>query len=226
MEETPVDGVHDMGGDPARYGPMKPLDPDEPAFKQPWEGHAFAVTLLANRAATSSNVHAFRHALERVPEDVYLADYYGRWLTSADMLLQESGLLAPGAVEARARRLRGEDVEEPPDPEPNKPTMETAGGGNLRTVDAPPAFAVEDRVRSRAEASPGHTKLPAYARGKVGTIKALRPAQVLPDSAAHFRGESPEHVYSVAFDGRELWGPDSESFSLTIDLFESYLEKL
>ena len=67
---------------------------------------------------------------------------------------------------------------------------------------------------------------PAYARGKVGTISALRPAQVLPDSAAHFLGEHPEHVYSVAFEGRELWGTDSESFSLTTDLFESYLEKL
>ena len=98
------------------------------------------MTLLANRAATSSNVHAFRHALERrrVPEDIYLADYYGRWMASADMLLQESGLLAPGAVEAPAGEaaVGGRTPRNRRIPKPNKPTMETAGGGNLRTVDA------------------------------------------------------------------------------------------
>ena len=55
-------------------------------------------------------------------------------------------------------------------------------------------------------------------------VSALRPAQVLPDSAAHFRGEAPEHVYSVDFDSHDLWGPDGEQFSLTIDLYESYVE--
>jgi nitrile hydratase len=29
----------------------------------------------------------------------------------------------------------------------------------------------------------------------------------------------------VRFDSRELWGDDAESFTLTIELFESYLEK-
>jgi nitrile hydratase len=220
-----MEGVHDMGGRPELFGPLKPLDHDGPVFAYPWEGRAFACTLLANRAATASNLHAFRHALERVPEQEYLADYYGRWLASAEILLRDSGLLAEGAVEARAHRLRGEDVEEPPDPEPHKPTMETAGGGNLRTVDAPRAFVVGDRVRARRTGPQGHTRLTGYVRGKTGTVIALTPAQVLPDSAAHFRGENPEHVYSVEFDSAELWGPDAEPFSLTIDLFESYLEK-
>src|SRR4051812_32865554 len=208
-----MEGVHDMGGQPELFGPLKPLDRDEPAFVEPWHGRAFACTLLSNRAATSSNLHAFRHALERVPEQEYLADYYGRWLASAEILLRDSGLLAEGAVEARARRLRGEDVEEPADPEPHKPTMETAGSGNLRTVDAPPAYAVGDRVRASSTAPQGHTRLTGYVRGKVGTVAALVPAQVLPDSAAHFLGENPEHVYAVEFDSAELWGPGAESFT-------------
>ena len=220
-----MDGVHDMGGVAEHFGPLKPLDRDEPAFTEPWEGRAFALTLLANRAATSSNLHAFRRALERVPREAYLADYYGRWLGSAEILLTDSGLLAPGAIEARAANLRGGSVEEPADPEPNKPTMETAGGGNLRTVDAARAFALGDRVTVKAGAPlGGHTRMPAYVRGRSGVVSALRPAQVLPDSAAHFRGEAPEHVYSVEFDSRDLWGPDGEQFSLTIDLFESYVE--
>ena len=219
-----MDGVHDMGGRAELFGPLKPLDRDEPAFSEPWQGRAFALTLLANRAATASNLHAFRHALERVPEREYLADYYGRWLGSAELLLTDSGLLAAGAVEARARRLRGADVEEPADPEPHKPTMKTAGGGNLRTVERKPAYAVGDRVRAVGQA-PGHTRLTGYVRGRTGTVSALRPAQVLPDTAAHFVGEHPEHVYSVEFRSDELWGKDAEPFTLTIDLFESYLEK-
>jgi hypothetical protein len=117
-------------------------------------------------------------------------------------------------------------VDEPPDPEPHKPSMETAGGGNLRTVEAPRAFRLGDRVRATSEAASGHTRLPAYIRGHVGTVAALLPGQVLPDAAAHFIGENPQHVYSVEYDAAELWGSDSEPFSLTIDLFEPYLEKV
>lgn len=219
-----MDGVHDMGGRAERFGPLKPLDRDEPVFAEPWQGRAFALTLLANRAATASNVHAFRHALERVPEEQYLTDYYGRWLGSAEILLVDSGLLAPGAVEARAHRLRGADVPEPADPEPHRPTMVRGGGGNLRTVQAQPRYAVGDRVRAVGQAT-GHTRMTGYVRGRTGTVSALRPAQVLPDAAAHFVGENPEHVYGVAFGSTELWGEDAEAFTLTIDLFESYLEK-
>src|SRR3954466_8162353 len=129
-----MDGVHDMGGKAEHFGPLPTIDPDEPPFHEPWEGRAFALALLANRVS-GANLHAFRHAIERVPEPDYLSGYYERWLASAEILLLDSGILAPGAVEARARTLRGEDVEEPPAAEPRKPDMPSGGGGNLRAVD-------------------------------------------------------------------------------------------
>jgi hypothetical protein len=49
---------------------------------------------------------------------------------------------------------------------------------------------------------------------------------VLPDTHAHFQGENPQHVYSVRFDSRELWGADAEPFKLTIEMFDSYLEPM
>ena len=52
----------------------------------------------------------------------------------------------------------------------------------------------------------------------------MQPAAVLPDTNAHFLGESPQHVYSVRFDSREVWGGDAEPFALTAELYESYLE--
>ena len=91
-------------------------------------------------------------------------------------------------------------------------------------ADARGGFAVGDRVRTVADVPQGHTRRTGYTRGRTGTVTALRPAQVLPDHAAHFVGEDPEHVYTVEFEARELWGADSESFTLSIDCFESYLE--
>jgi nitrile hydratase len=219
-----MERVHDMGGRTSRFGPLPSIDPDEPAFHEAWEARTFALALLANRVA-GANLHAFRHAIERVPEEEYLSGYYQRWLASAELLLLDSGILAPGAVEARARRLQGEDVEEPPAPEPRKPTMAAGGPGNLRTVETPPALAVGDEVVASTEEPAPHTRLPSYVRGKRGTVTAVLPAQVFPDTACRFTGENPQHVYEVRFDSRELWGPNAEPASLSVDLFETYLEK-
>ena len=100
------------------------------------------------------------------------------------------------------------------------------GPGNLRTLDTPPAFAVGDRVRTADLHTSGHTKLPGYVRRRTGTVTAIRPAGVFPDTAAHFEGENPQHCYAVEFDSRELWGPQAERFRVSIDLFEPYLEKV
>ena len=192
-------------------------------FAAPWEGKAFALGLLAIRAS-GTNLHAFRHAIERVPPAEYLTSYYGRWLLGAQNLLTDSGILSADQVTARAARLSGQDVAEPPPPEQHKPEMPSGGPGNLRNVDTPPAFAVGDAVHVRDLDPAGHTRLPRYVRRRTGTVTAIQPAQVLPDSAAHFKGENPQHVYSVEFSSRELWGPECEPFTLSIDLFEPYLE--
>ncbi len=102
--------------------------------------------------------------------------------------------------------------------------MPSGGAGNLRSRDTPPVFAVGDRVRVADRDHPGHTRLPRYVRRRTGTVTALQPCQVFPDTAAHFVGEDPQHCYTVDFDSRELWGPSAEPFRLSIDLFEPYLE--
>jgi nitrile hydratase len=48
---------------------------------------------------------------------------------------------------------------------------------------------------------------------------------VFPDVHAQARTEDPRHLYTVAFDGEEVWGPGSErGVVLLVDLFEPYLE--
>ena len=216
-----MDGIHDMGGMQG-FGRVTPPHPGGP-FAESWEGKAFALGLLAIRAS-GTNLHAFRHAINRVPPAEYLSGYFDRWLMGAQNLLADSGIVSDDEVTARAARLSGQDAEEPPPQEPHKPEMTSGGPGNLRTLDTPPAFAVGDAVRTRDLDPAGHTRLPRYVRRRTGTVTAILPAQVFPDSAAHFLGEDPQHVYAVEFTSDELWGPGAEPFSLTIDLYEPYLE--
>jgi nitrile hydratase subunit beta len=216
-----VDGIHDMGG---RHGFGQVEKPaDAPPFAETWEGKAFVIGALAARIA-GTNLHAFRHAIERVPPDEYLVGYWNRWTIGAQIMMEDSGILTDEEVRARAARLSGRDVPEPPAPEPHKPQMPSGGAGNLRTADSPPAFAVGDRVRVADMNPVGHTRLPRYVRRRAGMVTAIQPCQVFPDTAAHFAGENPQHCYAVEFDSRELWGPDAEQFRLSVDLFEPYLE--
>jgi nitrile hydratase len=218
-----MDGIADMGGT-SGWGLVHSPRKDEPVFAEPWHGRAFALALLSIRVA-GANVDAFRHSLERLDRAAYLDEgYFGRWLNGGELLLTDSAILAPGAVEARARNLRGEHVQEPPVPEPARPDYAPTAEGPLRALDVPPAFAVGERVRAKNVSVPGHTRLPGYVRGHIGVVDLIQPAHVLPDTNAHFLGENPRHVYSVRFDSRELWGADAEAFAVTLEMYESYLE--
>lgn len=219
-----MDTIADMGGMQG-FGQVELTAPDDPPFHEDWERKAFAMALLSMRVS-GTNLDAFRHALNRQhPLDYLLDGYYGRWLKCAENLLTDSSIIAPGAVEARARKLAGDEgVEEPPAPEPHKPDYAPTGPGSLRKVDAPPKFSVGDRVRARDIHPLGHTRLARYVRGRVGTVAIIQPAQLLPDTHAHFQGENAQHVYNVSFDSHELWGPEAETFDLHIDLYEDYLE--
>jgi nitrile hydratase len=100
-----------------------------------------------------------------------------------------------------------------------------ARGTFERPVNTPPRFAVGELVRAKKINPAGHTRLPRYARGNAGVIDRIHGAHVFPDSNAHFRGENPQHLYSVRFSARELWGDAAAARdAVYIDLWEDYLE--
>lgn len=217
-----MDTIADMGGMQG-FGPIV-YNPDDPTFDEKWEKRAFAMALLSMRVS-GTNLDTFRFYLERQHPIDYLVDgYYGRWLTMAEGMMVDSGIIAPDAVERRARRLRGEDVEDAPVPEPRKPDYKPTAAGSIRTIDTPPQFAVGERVRTKDYNPSGHTRLPRYARRRTGTVQIIQPAQVYPDTNAHFLGENAQHVYNVVFESTELWGPEAEPFTVSLDLYEDYLE--
>ena len=87
-------------------------------------------------------------------------------------------------------------------------------------------FEPGDRVRAKNINPTSHTRLPRYARGHVGTVEALRGCHVYPDSVASGAGENPQWLYTVVFEGRELWGEHADpTLKVSIEAFEPYLEQ-
>ncbi|MDA0978472.1 MAG: nitrile hydratase subunit beta [Proteobacteria bacterium] len=108
-----------------------------------------------------------------------------------------------------------------PSPEPDAQQAPTAAPTAFREVTTAPGFQVGDRVRTLAAGKPGHTRLPAYARDRVGEIIRVHGAWVYPDTNAHGQGEQPQHLYTVRFSSEVLW--QTPGFSVSLDLFEPYL---
>jgi len=88
-----------------------------------------------------------------------------------------------------------------------------------------PRFRSGDRVRIRNINPATHTRLPAYVRGKLGTVEQDYGVFVFPDTHAHGKGEKAQHCYSVRFSARELWGNEaSDRDTLRVDLFDDYMD--
>ena len=83
-------------------------------------------------------------------------------------------------------------------------------------------FQVGQRVRARNINPVGHTRLPRYARGRLGIVDQLRGVFPIPDAGA---GGKPQNLYSVRFPARELWGEQSvPQDAVYIDMWDDYLE--
>jgi nitrile hydratase len=84
---------------------------------------------------------------------------------------------------------------------------------------------VGDRVRTRDLNPETHTRLPRYARGRTGVVECVRGFHVFPDTVAIGEGEKPQWLYTVLFEGRELWGDSTDpTLKVSIEAWEPYLE--
>ncbi len=216
-----MNGIHDLGGMHG-FGRVE-VEPDEPRFHAPWEGRVVGmfIPLLIQGWFP---IDAFRHGIESLDPAFYLrASYFERWRSSIAANLVRRGVLQEGELEARTEALRAGETPRPAAPPPAPPRPPEPGF--VREIDAAPRFAASQAVRARNLHPAGHTRLPRYARGKPGRVERVHPAFVFPDANAHREGEQPQYLYTVCFDGRDLWGADAEpGLVVSLDLFESYLE--
>lgn len=217
-----MNGPQDLGGQHG-FGPIAP-ESDEPLFHAPWERRALGLTLAAG-AMGRWTIDESRHARESLrPADYYASSYYEIWIKALEVLLARHGFVTdadlaaghavdPGAAPRRV--LRSAEV----------PGAMARGTPCDRPATASPAFAPGDLVRTRVMNPVGHTRLPRYARGKIGRIEAVQGCFVFPDSNAHGLGERPGWIYTVVFAASELWGQGADPLeTISIDAWEVYLD--
>jgi hypothetical protein len=84
-------------------------------------------------------------------------------------------------------------------------------------------YAPGQPVRARPTDPPGHTRVPRYVRGRVGTVVEPHGRYPLPDDVtAGLPDPRRETVYTVRFAAAELFGAGEHH--VTVDLWDSYLE--
>jgi nitrile hydratase len=223
-----MNGVHDMGGQQG-FGPVL-LEVNEPLFHAPWESRAMAVT-VAMGASGQWNIDLSRSARESLPPATYLSSsYYEIWIRALEKLMLERGMVTQA-------ELASGQLSAPPVKVNRVLTRETvdaalkAGSPTERPIDQPALFSVGQKVRARNMHPQGHTRLPRYVRGHVGTIVSVHGGHVFPDGHT-LRAMPPfnvpvEWLYTVVFDGPTLWGAQSDpTVEVTVDAWESYLESV
>jgi nitrile hydratase subunit beta len=218
-----MNGIHDMGGMHG-FGPVQP-EASEPVFHSDWEARVLAL----NRAmgyARAWSIDMSRAAVENLPPEIYLTrSYYEKWALRMERLLLDLELVDADEI-AAGHALR------PGKPLPRKlVAAEVAAaltrGSYGRAPSAPARFKAGDRVRTRNINPATHTRLPRYARGRVGTVECVRGCHVFPDTVAIGKGENPQWLYTLRFEGRELWGENCDpNLKVSIEAFEPYLEAI
>jgi nitrile hydratase len=149
--------------------------------------------------------------------------YYEMFIGGLLKMLDERGLVS--ADESAA----GRSLREPPGL-PNVllardvSAVLASGAPSERPATTQPRFAVGQHVRTYLRTVPHHTRLPGYAKGKLGVIELVHGVHVFPDANASGEGEQPHWLYTVAFSGDELWPDGAPGITVSIDAWEPYLE--
>jgi nitrile hydratase len=219
-----MNGAQDMGGLHG-FGPVEP-EQNEPVFHADWEKRAFALT-LAMGPPGGWNIDMSRFVRENRPPAEYLSmSYYQIWFAGLEALLKERALVTDDEIvvghslqppKPVARILSPGDVAQ----------VLYRGGPTERETNTKARFKAGDTVRAKNINPLTHTRLPRYVRGHEGTIERVIGCHVFPDSNAAGSGENPKWLYTVRFEGPELWGEGSDpSVKVSVDAWEPYLEPL
>ena len=217
-----MNGAHDMGG-MQTFGPVRP-DQDEAVFHAPWEGR---ITAIWSAAAASGkwNTDFGRQVRESIPAPDYLAlnHFQMRYVHIVELMVA-AGMITRDEL-ASGQPAKGTQKAVPALTADNVAAWFANGNSKRRTGDVAAQFRVGQPVRTRNINPLTHTRLPRYARDKVGSIERDHGVFVFPDSNAQGLGEKPQHVYSVRFSARELWGEHAHpKDTVVLNLWDDYLE--
>ena len=215
-----MNGIHDMGG-MQDMGPIK-YEKNEPVFHATWEGRVYAMSAAVT--ATRKVRLGLRPPIENLPAAEYLRmSYYELWLTSLMERLVASDLVTRAELES-ARAAPGS----------TKAALAVSPADAVAAIFRVPArreeslaprFQAGQPVRARNLNPVTHTRLPRYARGRAGTIHRDHGVFAFMDTNAYGLGDKPQHLYSVRFSARELWGEQAApQDAVYLDLYDDYLQ--
>jgi nitrile hydratase len=218
--------IHDMGGMHG-MGPIAVRE-DERPFHADWEGRAWGL-IRAMGAFGPARRRNFRYELEVLPPAEYLQmQYYERFIT----VLVERLLAAKLVTQAELDSGRADPASPKYAPRltPAMVAAQLAARRSLRRSDVQirAGFTVGQTVRARNINPVGHTRLPRYLRGHRGTIVADQGVFDLQDTDAdgYTLPNRPQHVYTVRFTARELWGESANARdTVHAELWEDYVER-
>ena len=211
-----MDGPHDLGGKDG-FGPV---DTAAPPFTQDWEARQWA--LSKNVPLPGGTIDFWRHGIENMDPATYLSiPYFEKWCLNEIAHRVDQGLFTLDEILTGTPETRQDPPADPLDMDGTLARLRANNRDFRVEMATPPAFAIGDRVQTLNTPTPGHTRLPAYARGHTGTVIAHHGGHLYADVGAvgEHRGE---HLYTVEFTAAELWGSDTLD-TICLDLWEPYL---
>ncbi len=217
-----MDGIHDMGGMDG-FGPI-PIKNKEPVFHATWEARVWAMN-TALGAWGEWNIDAGRYTLEQLDPALYLSSsYYQRWLYRTENLLVDHGLVSREEIETLPANRKTKNSREPLSLDEILTRQRNTRSARLND-DVAPRYHMGDQVRARNIHPKGHTRIPRYVRGRLGVIDRDHGVFIFPDTNAVFAGKRPQHLYSVCFTAREIWGTKAVvTDKVYVDMWDEYLE--
>jgi nitrile hydratase len=201
------------------FGSLR-LDIDEAPFHFDWERRMFAVQQATGRLGLWT-IDMSRAEIEAIPAEEYLIDddYFRRWVPRLEHFAVRYGLASVEEIAAGKALVpprAGLVAAKPASVE----QFVARGNSSMRPQAAPARYKVGDRVRARNYQPATHTRLPRYVRGRIGTIAIVHGVHVFPDTNC-MGVEDRQWLYSVEFDGREVWGDTADpNVMICVDVSE------
>jgi nitrile hydratase len=195
----------------------------EPVFHAAWEGRIYAMSNAVQ--GTGKLKLGLRPPMEAIPPLEYLrSSYYEKFYVSITERLIASGLLTREELERGMPEAGSQKADLALSPSAAVAAM-MKNPPTRRDPSVPARFRTGDLVRARNVHPVTHTRLPRYVRGKSGKIVRDHGVFVFSDTSVYGQGEKPQHIYSVRFGAREVWGEQAApQDSVYLDLFDDYLE--
>ena len=170
-----------------------------------------------------------RGYIEAIPPQTYLEmSYYERFMEAIVQRAIDAGVITPDELDARIEAFRADATLVVPRREDPAAVLQVTE--RLKTQLHPedegrtPRFKAGDAVIAINVSRAGHNRLPRYIRGKRGWVERVNGLYAIEDEQEYAKDKVPQTVYTVGFEGTEVWGPECEAnMKVYLELWEGYL---